>query len=146
LLAGGGVTVLFMLPVGKLVDRWGTKWFLHFGFLLSSIVLLVFTFTKSMAALYLMVILLGASYAFIIPAWNALIAAAIPPDKRGAVWGFFLTIEGMGTTIGPIVSGKFWDDLGYHAPFVASGSVLFILFLVHLYITLNRKTKRSITT
>jgi MFS family permease len=143
LLAGGAVTVLFMLPVGKLVDKWGTKWFLHIGFLLSSLVLIAFTFTKSLAVLYIMVILLGASYAFIIPAWNALIAAAIPPDKRGAVWGFFLTIEGMGTTIGPIVSGKIWDDLGYHAPYVASGSVLFVLFLIHLYISLKRKAKAA---
>jgi MFS family permease len=91
-----------------------------------------------------MVILLGASYAFIIPAWNALIAAAIPPDKRGAVWGFFLTIEGMGTTIGPIISGKIWDDLGYHAPYVASGSVLFVLFLIHLYISLKRRKVKAI--
>jgi MFS transporter, DHA1 family, multidrug resistance protein len=144
LLAGGAVTVLFMLPVGKLVDKWGTKWFLHIGFLLSSLVLLAFTFTKSLAVLYIMVILLGSSYAFIIPAWNALIAAAIPPDKRGAVWGFFLTIEGMGTTIGPIVSGKIWDDLGYHAPYVASGSVLFILFLIHLYISLKRRKVKAI--
>jgi DHA1 family multidrug resistance protein-like MFS transporter len=144
LLAGGAVTVLFMLPVGKLVDKWGTKWFLHIGFLLSSLVLVAFTFTQSLAVLYIMVILLGASYAFIIPAWNALIAAAIPPDKRGAVWGFFLTIEGMGTTIGPIVSGKMWDDLGFHAPYVASGSVLFVLFLIHLYISLKRRKVKAI--
>jgi DHA1 family multidrug resistance protein-like MFS transporter len=144
LLAGGAVTVLFMLPVGKLVDKWGTKWFLHIGFLLSSLVLLAFTFTQSLAVLYIMVILLGASYAFIIPAWNALIAAAIPPDKRGAVWGFFLTIEGMGTTIGPIVSGKMWDYLGYHAPYVASGTVLFVLFLIHLYISLKRRKVKAI--
>jgi DHA1 family multidrug resistance protein-like MFS transporter len=141
LLAGGVITVLFMVPVGKLVDKWGTKWFLHIGFLLSSLVLLVFTFTRSMPSLYLLVALLGAGYALIIPAWNALIADAIPPDKRGAVWGFFLTIEGAGTTVGPIVSGIIWDGFGYHAPFVASGSVLFLLFIVHIYITNKRKIK-----
>ena len=51
LLAGGLITVLFMVPVGKLVDRWGTKWFLHIGFLLSSLVLLGFTYTRSMPML-----------------------------------------------------------------------------------------------
>ncbi|QGQ96997.1 MFS transporter [Paenibacillus psychroresistens] len=139
LLAGGLVTVLFMVPVGKLVDRWGTKWFLHIGFLLSSLVLLGFTYTRSMPMLYTLVVLLGASYALLIPAWNALIAAAIPPEKRGAVWGFFLTIEGLGTTIGPVVSGKIWDDISYHAPFLASGSVLFVLFFVHIYISQKNK-------
>lgn len=138
LLAGGACTVLFMIPVGKLVDRWGTKWFLNSGFLLSSLMLLIFSFTRSLPLMYLIVILLGTGYALIIPAWNALIASAIPPERRGAVWGFFLTIEGLGTTIGPIVSGKMWDDLGHHAPFVASGSVLFALLLVHLYISRQR--------
>jgi DHA1 family multidrug resistance protein-like MFS transporter len=141
LLAGGIITILLMVPVGKLVDRWGTKWFLHIGFLISSLVLLAFTFTKTMPILYLLVALLGAGYALIIPAWNSLIAAAIPPERRGAVWGFFLTIEGLGTTVGPIVSGKIWDDLGYHAPFVASGAVLFLLFMLHIYITNKRQIK-----
>ena len=139
LLAGGLITVLFMVPVGKLVDRWGTKWFLHIGFLLSSLVLLGFTYTRSMPMLYMLVVLLGIGYALIIPAWNALIAAAIPPEKRGTVWGFFLTIEGLGTTIGPIISGKIWDDISYHAPFIASGSVLFILFAIHIYITQKKR-------
>jgi len=137
LLAGGLFTVLFMIPVGKLVDRWGSKWFLNSGFLLSSLMLSVFSFTRSIPWLYLIVALLGIGYALIIPAWNSLIASAIPPERRGAVWGFFLTIEGMGTTIGPIVSGKMWDDLGPHAPFITSGCVLFGLLLIHLYISRN---------
>jgi MFS transporter, DHA1 family, multidrug resistance protein len=139
LLVGGLITVLLMVPIGKLVDRWGTKWFLHIGFLLSSLVLLGFTYTRSMPVLYILVVLLGTGYALLIPAWNALIAAAIPPEKRGAVWGFFLTIEGLGTTIGPVVSGKIWDDISYQAPFIASGAVLFILFIVHIYITQKNK-------
>jgi DHA1 family multidrug resistance protein-like MFS transporter len=139
LVAGGFITVLFMVPVGKLVDRWGTKWFLNIGFLLASLALLQFTYTRSLMFVYALVVLLGFSYALIIPSWNALIAAAIPPDRRGAVWGFFLTIEGMGTTIGPVVSGKIWDDLGPHAPFVTSGCVLFLLFLTHIYISQKKK-------
>ncbi|MDB5052597.1 MAG: transporter, major facilitator family protein [Bacilli bacterium] len=139
LIAGGFITVLFMVPVGKLVDRWGTKWFLNIGFLLASLALMQFTYTRSIMFVYALVVLLGFSYALIIPSWNALIAAAIPPERRGAVWGFFLTIEGMGTTIGPVVSGKIWDDLGPHAPFVTSGCVLFLLFLTHLYISQKKK-------
>jgi DHA1 family multidrug resistance protein-like MFS transporter len=139
MIAGGFFTVLFMIPSGKLVDRWGTKWFLNIGFFTSAMALLAFTYTRSLPMLYGLVILLGLSYALIIPAWNALLAAAIPPERRGAVWGFFLTIEGMGTTIGPIVSGKIWDDIGFHAPFVVSGCVLFSLFLVHIYIAHTKK-------
>lgn len=143
LLAGGAVTVLFMIPVGRLVDRWGTTWFLHVGFALSSVVLVLFTHARSLQALFVLVGLLGVGYALLIPAWNALIAKAIPPDKRGAVWGFFLTIEGAGTTIGPICSGLLWDLINPHAPFVASGIVLGLLFFAHWFMTIDNYRRRA---
>lgn len=86
------------------------------GFTISAAALLLFTYAKSMTILYVLVALLGIGYAFIIPSWNALIASAIPPEKR-ALYGVFLTIEGLGMIVGPIVSGKLWDVYGYHAPF-----------------------------
>lgn len=139
LIAGGAVTVIFLVPMGKLVDRLGIRPFLVAGFMLSAFVLLLFTFAKSMMLLYVLVAVLGAGYAFIIPSWNALIASAIPPEKRGAVWGFFLTIEGLGMIIGPIVSGKLWDVYGYHAPFLMSGLVLILLLVLQMFISIPKK-------
>jgi len=135
LIAGGAVTVLGLIPVGKWVDRYGTKWFLHAGFLLAAIALPVLGFTRSLPLVLMVVGVVGLGYAFIIPAWNALIATAIPKEERGAVWGFFLTIEGSGMVIGSILSGKLYDNLGPHAPFLVSGSVLLLLFVLHLFIT-----------
>jgi len=135
LIAGGAVTVLGLIPVGKWVDRYGTKWFLHAGFLLAAISLPVLGFTRSLPLVLMVVGVIGLGYACIIPAWNALIATAIPKEERGAVWGFFLTIEGSGMVIGSIISGKLYDNLGPHAPFLVSGSVLLLLFVLHLFIT-----------
>lgn len=139
LIAGGAVTVIFLVPMGKLVDRLGIRPFLIAGFTLSAAALLLFTFAKSMLLLYVLVTILGVGYAFIIPSWNALIASAIPPEKRGAVWGFFLTIEGLGMIVGPIVSGKLWDVYGYHAPFIMSGLVLVILLVLQMFISIPKK-------
>jgi DHA1 family multidrug resistance protein-like MFS transporter len=139
LIAGGLVTVIFLFPVGKLVDRFGIRWFLAIGFTLSSATMAIFTFVHSLYALYGLVAVLGFGYALIIPSWNALIASAIPPEKRGAVWGFFLTIEGMGMIVGPIVSGKLWDVYGFHAPFLASGFVLFALLVLQTFISIPKK-------
>jgi MFS family permease len=139
LIAGGAITVLFLIPVGKLVDRWGTRWFINIGLLLSSFTLLTFTFVSSIYVVLALVTLLGIGYALIIPSWNALIASVIPKEKRGAIWGFFLTIEGSGNVIGPIVSGKLWDSFGHQAPFVTSGLVLAALFVLQLFIFVNRK-------
>jgi MFS family permease len=139
LVAGGAVTVLLLIPVGKLVDRFGTKWFLTFGFAISAVTLMLFTYQKSLIVLYLFVASIGAGYALIIPAWNALIASAIPPEKRGAVWGFFLTIEGLGMIVGPIVSGKLWDLFGPRVPFLTSGFVLAVLLVLQWFIKLEEK-------
>jgi DHA1 family multidrug resistance protein-like MFS transporter len=139
LIAGGLVTVVFLIPIGKLVDRFGTRWFLTIGFTISSLTLMSFTFVQSLPLLYGLVALLGVGYALIIPSWNALIASAIPPEKRGAVWGFFLTIEGLGMIVGPIVSGKLWDLYGPHVPFLTSGSVLLVLLVLQLFISNEKK-------
>lgn len=139
LIVGGLFTVLFLIPVGKLVDRFGTRWFLHVGFILGSLTLYLFTYFTSLAAMMVLVGALGFAYALIIPAWNALIAEAVPKQERGAVWGFFLTIEGLGMIVGPIVSGKLWDSLGNHAPFLSSATVLFILFILHILIARDKK-------
>lgn len=139
MVAGGAITVLFLLPVGKLVDRFGAKWFIRFGLLLSSFAMLTFTFVSSIYVVLALVALMGIGYACIIPSWNALIASVIPKEKRGAIWGFFLTIEGTGNVVGPVVSGKLWDTLGHRAPFIASGLVLVGLFVLQLFIFVSRK-------
>jgi MFS family permease len=112
---------------------------LTIGLAISSATLLIFTTIHSLTLLYVLVAFLGLGYAFIIPSWNALIASAIPPDKRGAVWGFFLTIEGSGMIVGPIVSGKLWDVYGPQAPFWVSGIVLVALLVLQLFISTPKK-------
>jgi MFS family permease len=140
LLAGGAVSIVFFLPVGKLVDRWGVRPFLSCGFALGGAVMLAFPFFHTTRMLYLMAVCLGAGYGLIIPSWNALIASAVPEDKRGAVWGFFLTIEGLGMVTGPLVSGRVWDAFGPRAPFLLSGSVLLALLVLQAYLAAPRKT------
>lgn len=140
LIVGGAVTVGFMIPVGRLVDRFGTRWFLNIGFLFGAVSLYAFGFVRTMPTLYVVVIVLGTAYACIIPAWNALIASVIPPEKRGTVWGFFLTIEGLGTTVAPIISGKMFDTVGPHAPFVTSACILLALLLLQFMITEKKQT------
>ncbi len=139
LLAGGAITVLGLIPVGKLVDRVGTAPFLHAGFIATAVTLPMLGMTERPAFALPIIVLVGLGFACVIPAWNALIAYAIPQEERGAVWGFFLTIEGTGTVLGSILSGFLWDKLGPHAPFIASGSTMALLFILHLFISQRRK-------
>ncbi|WJH33123.1 MFS transporter [Paenibacillus sp. CC-CFT747] len=59
--------------------------------------------------------------------------------EEGAVWGFFLTIEGLGTTIGPIVSGWLSDWINIRASFIGSGVVLFLLLVMQWFIRFGKR-------
>ncbi|WP_018756605.1 MFS transporter [Paenibacillus terrigena] len=141
LMIGGGITVLALIPMGRWVDKIGTKWFLHIGFGLTAVTLFFFATARAMFLVYILVCLIGIGYALIVPAWNAYIASVIPKSERGAVWGFFLTIEGSGMVVGPIISGRLWDILGPHAPFYGSSLVLAVLFGIHWYMTSRPRAK-----
>ncbi|WP_054958380.1 MFS transporter [Paenibacillus dakarensis] len=135
LIVGGGITVLALIPAGKLVDRFGTTRFLNAGFLLCAITLCIFTSFKSLPIVFGLVSLVGIAYAMILPAWNTFVANLVPKGERGTVWGFFLTLQGSGMVFGPILSGWLWDGVGHGAPFVASGIIMGILFIIHLFLS-----------
>ncbi|OKP80018.1 MFS transporter [Paenibacillus sp. P3E] len=145
LIAGGGITVLALIPAGKLVDRIGTTIFLNIGFLLAAGSLAFFSQVRWLPLAFCAVALVGISYALILPAWNAFLAKQVPKGERGTVWGLFLTLQGSGMVAGPVISGKLWDSVGHSAPFLASAFVMVLLFGLHLLIVhrTGRKTWTS---
>jgi MFS family permease len=134
------LTVGLLWPIGRFVDKYGGTWFLRFGFAGAACALLLLPFAHSHAIVFGFGTALGLAYACVIPAWNALIAGTVPEQKRGTVWGFYLTINGTGMVIGPLVSGWLWDRFGPSAPFVASGCVLILLLIIHNFIMNDRKS------
>lgn len=144
LIAGGGITVLALIPAGKLVDRIGTTAFLNVGFLLAAVSLAMFSQIRSLPLAFCAVVLVGISYALILPAWNAFLAKQVPKGERGTVWGLFLTLQGSGMVAGPVLSGKLWDSVGHGVPFLASAIVMLLLFGLHLLIVHRSKHKFNV--
>lgn len=105
LIIGGACTILGLIPMGKLSDSFGKKWFLIVGFLSFGIVLFALTAHPPLALALFWAFVLGISYAAVLPAWNALLAAYVPPGQQGLGWGVFSTVEGIGGMIGPILGG-----------------------------------------
>ena len=99
LLAGGAVVVLCMNPVGRLIDRYDARGFLTAGFLLAGGTLFALVGYANPINIWVFVALLGLSYALIQPAWNAVLAASIPPHLRGVLMGLFMSIEGLGFAV-----------------------------------------------
>jgi MFS family permease len=143
LIAGGGVTVLALIPCGKLVDRLGTEYFLHAGFLLAGLTLFFFSTVRSIPLVFVSIALIGLGYALILPAWNTFLAKLIPESERATVWGFFLTIQGSGMVVGPLVSGVLWDRVGHTVPFLISGIVMLLMFGCHLALARNPRKKTA---
>lgn len=144
LIAGGGVTALGLIPAGRLIDRWGSRYFLHIGFLLAGTALIGIASTTVLAWIWIFVVCVGLSYAMILPAWNSLLANLVPAQERGMIWGLFLTLQGSGLVIGPLVSGKLWDIISPQAPFFVSASSMFILFGIH-WIMIRHRKKLSVS-
>ncbi|MNJ41467.1 putative glycolipid permease LtaA [compost metagenome] len=140
LVTGGGITVIGLIPIGKLVDRFGTRWFLHIGFAMAAVSIGLFAVTRTIPMIWIIVIFIGISYACILPTWDTMISHLLPEGEKGTVWGLFLTIQGSGMVVGPIVSGKMWDMLGPSAPFMASAIVMAVLFFVHIVMLKSEKS------
>ncbi len=107
LLAIGGVCAAGgLIPMGRLSDRLGgRKWFLVAGFLSFAIGLYILAWGLPFWYCVGITAVLGLAYAAIQPAWNALLAAYVPPRQEGIGWGILSTVEGIGVMIGPAAGG-----------------------------------------
>jgi DHA1 family multidrug resistance protein-like MFS transporter len=126
LLGSGALTVLLLVPMGRLSDRMGLKFPLVGGFWLAGASLLGLATIRSFWPLVVVGGLLGLAYALILPAWNAFLARLIPPDQEGFLWGIFMTVEGLGMTVGPVV-GTHLFEASVKAPFVLAAGVLGVM-------------------
>jgi DHA1 family multidrug resistance protein-like MFS transporter len=138
LVFGGAFTVALMIPAGRIVDRYGSRWFLVVAFLLCAACLLLYPLYHVRVTTFIMVGIVGIAYAFILPAWNSILDHSIDPDKKATVWGVFMTVEGMGSAAGPYVGGLLWDGFGPNAPFWLCGAVIAIMGGLYALLPIDR--------
>ncbi|MGU3471437.1 MFS transporter [Paenibacillus sp. D51F] len=107
LTAGGVFTLAGLVPFGKLSDRLRSfrRWFLVIGFFAVAAALYALAYASGLWLCIVIAALLGLSYAAVLPAWNALLAAYVPPGQQGLGWGLLSTVEGIGGMIGPVLGG-----------------------------------------
>ncbi|KPV42050.1 MFS transporter [Alicyclobacillus ferrooxydans] len=127
LVSAGAATVLFQLPVGRLVDRFGYKLFLMVGFGACAVLLTFVAHVHVLWMLFVGMIGVGASYSFILPSWNSVLAKSISAKRRAVMWGVFMTIEGLGMATGPLVGSWLWDRFLPSTPFFFAGVVLLVM-------------------
>lgn len=143
LLGGGALTVLLLHPLGRLTGRLGSRPLLTLGFALVSVGLWTLTLTRSFFFLILDAGLIGLSYAMILPSWGNLLAERVPEEIRGTLWGVFMTVEGIGLAVGPLLGGRLYEAYGPRAPFQVSAMVTGILAVIYLLSRLAASPEKS---
>jgi MFS family permease len=133
LMIGGVCTVVGLIPMGKLSDAYGKKWFLIVGFLAFGIVLSALTLHPPLGLALFWAFILGVSYAAVLPAWNALLAAYVPPGQQGLGWGVFSTVEGIGGMIGPLIGGLIATRFSESSVISLAGGLFVVISLFYVF-------------
>ena len=64
---------------------------------------------------------------------------SIDEDKKGSLWGVFMTVEGFGSAAGPYLGGLVWDRIGPAAPFWVSAVVILIMGLLYTVLPIEKR-------
>ncbi len=138
LLAGGAATVLLQVPMGRLVDRYGYKPFLVGGFILSGTMLPIIVQLHVTWQVFLGVAGFGTAYALVLPSWNSVLARSVTERRRAVMFGVFMTVEGLGMAVGPLVGTELWNIFGPVAPFYVAAGILLVMSVFYSLVHLER--------
>ncbi len=119
--------VALLLPAGRLGDAADKATLYKVGlaaFALSSIAI---GLVSSVWAILALRVLQGAFSAAVQANGPALIADAVPPERRGRAYGITIGAIYAGLTLGPIFAGFLVELWGWRAVFIAGGAVVLLL-------------------
>ncbi|PTA67922.1 MFS transporter [Deinococcus arcticus] len=122
---GGAVAYGIMPLTGRFADRdqGRARAGVMIGYGLVSLAFAGFAFLPAPWLLFVLSAVAGLGYAFLSPAWAALVARVLPVAQRPAAWGVLMTVENAGTALGPLLGGLALAQAGVPGPFVL-GAVL----------------------
>ncbi|WP_035102363.1 MFS transporter [Aneurinibacillus terranovensis] len=144
LIVGGVCAVIGLVPMGRLSDAWGWKWFLVIGFGMLAFGLFFLTFQFALYSIFILAGVLGLSYSAVLPAWNALLSHHIPQGQEGLGWGIFSSVEGIGVIIGPVLGGWIADRFSESLTVQLSALFLGGIALFYCFLPLSLLQRKEI--
>lgn len=117
---------------GKLADQHGRKIMMLRASLGMAIIIAMMSFVTSVGQLIALRALQGVFSGFISNS-NALLATSAPKEKSGQALGTLTTGTVTGTLLGPLFGGVIAEVFGYRVPFLITGGLLFIAFLLTVF-------------
>ena len=126
-LAIGEVSVLLLVPFGKLADKLAQLPLLTVAFLIASMSITLLSLSRSWQQALMPASMFGTSYATVFPTLNAMFVDAVPRWLRSRASGLLTAIEVSGTAVGPLLGAISWQFTGNSGHFATSAIVTFFL-------------------
>ncbi|MEM5793931.1 MAG: MFS transporter [Candidatus Aenigmatarchaeota archaeon] len=114
------VLALLEAPFGYFSDKFGKKFFIVVGGILTSLVSLSYIFIKSVSELYFLEFLSGMATSMQTPAIQSLISEASPKNKKGKIFGLFNSSVNFTYGLASLFSGIFIGVFGLNSVFIVS--------------------------
>jgi MFS family permease len=121
--------VVFQIPIGEASDRYGRRRFVLWGIVLLIPSTLVQGFVTTPAAMIVARLFQGLAVALVFPVSLALAGDLAGEGQSGSTLSILTTGFGLGTAIGPLVSGVL-EGIDYAAPFVFVSALGFLALLL----------------
>lgn len=140
-LLGGGPAVLLLGPMGKLADRFGRRRAVIYSMLVVAPLIVIGPFLAYLpvdpwvrfAIMIPGLIVAGAAYAFMLPAWHGLALGRIPEHQRGRSLALLMSIEMAALALGHVIGTPLYTKIHFAAPFVIAGGVFAVLGVLYAF-------------
>src|SRR6266478_6588558 len=121
--------VALLLPAGRLADASDKAALYKLGMVTFALSSLLVGLVSSIPAILCLRFVQGITSAAVQAAGPAIIADAVPPERRGKAYGITIGSIYAGLTLGPICAGFLVDLWGWRAVFLAGGALVLVLLL-----------------
>jgi MFS family permease len=130
----GLVSVVFRLPAGWLIGRFGAGRVAFWGFMLALLGTWLLWAVPLPPVAFVAALLLGAGAGFYLPANLVAVSQSAPKEIRGSAFGLFTVSWDVGGLVGPVLGGAVAAIYGYGAvlPVAAAMAVFVVIGYVRL--------------
>jgi MFS family permease len=135
-------SVAALLPAGRLGDAGDKAGLYKLGMAAFALSSLAIGLVSSMSAVLALRFVQGLASAAIQAGGPALVADAVPPERRGKAFGIVIGSVYAGLTLGPVCAGFLADLWGWRAVFLAGGALVVVL-LGPLHLLLKSPQRKS---